>query len=145
MLSTAVSAGAYHSLALLGSGKVKAWGNNFAGALEAGTAESASVPVPVCAVGAKAPCTEESQQLKQVTAIAAGGDITGHGGFNLALMVSGGVVAWGSDHSGQLGQGTETGPEDIFCSKTPVAVAVPGEVSAIAAGGEHALGIGRAK
>src|SRR5438309_563843 len=84
-LATAVSAGEEHALALLSSGEVVAWGNNFYHQLGDVTAtEESKVPVPVCAVGAAPPCSEESKQLKAI-AIAAGGD------HSLALL-SGGEV-----------------------------------------------------
>jgi alpha-tubulin suppressor-like RCC1 family protein len=134
---TAISAGEEHALALVG-GTVKAWGRNPFGQLGTGTSESADVPVSVCAVGATAPCSEESQQLKEVIAIAAGGE------HSLALLSNHTVVAWGENAFGELGGGTSS-------SSVPVAVCAPApepcpgshlsEVVAIAAGYRHSLAL----
>ncbi len=92
---TAVVAGAQFSLALLESGKVMAWGANEAGELGDASTTSSDVPVEVTGLGEK------------VTAIAAGST----GQFALALLESGKVVAWGTNGSGQLGNGTTKGSE----------------------------------
>jgi alpha-tubulin suppressor-like RCC1 family protein len=131
-----------HSLALLEGGTVKAWGSNVFDQLGNGTTTSSSVPVPVCAAGATSPCTEQSQQLKGVTAIAAGGF------YGLALLEGGRVVAWGQNNGGQLGNGTTTS------SNVPVPVCAVGAtspcaeesqqlkgVTAIAAGEKHSLAV----
>jgi Regulator of chromosome condensation (RCC1) repeat len=124
---TAVAAGDRHSLALLSGGTVMAWGGG--GELGNGTNTSSDVPVPVCAVGATAPCTEESQQLKEVVAIGAGGN------HSLAVLSNGTVVAWGVNSSGQLGNGT-TESSDV-----PVAVSGLSGVTAVAGGGEFSLAL----
>jgi alpha-tubulin suppressor-like RCC1 family protein len=119
---TAIAAGSGHSLALLKNGTVMAWGANEQGQLGNGTTTRSEVPVPVCAVGATSPCSEESKQLKEVTAIAAGAT------HSLALLKNGTIVAWGSNFDGQLGNGT-TKASDI-----PVGVGGLKEVTAISAG-----------
>jgi len=138
--ATAVSAGETQALALLSSGEVVAWGNNVVGQLGDGTFNSSKVPVPVCAVGAAAPCSEESKQLKAI-AIAAGGE---HG---LALLSNDTVVAWGAGNYGQLGDGTHES------STVPVPVCAVGAAApcseeskqlkaiAIAAGFRHNLAL----
>ncbi len=109
----AVSAGAYHSLALLQDGTVLAWGSNEKGQLGIGsTAEERTTPVIVSIPSG----------YGKVTAIA--------GGFkhNLALTDTGTVFAWGLNDHGQLGTGNNTN------SRTPVRVSgLPGPVTAIAA------------
>jgi hypothetical protein len=124
------SLAAEHSLALLTSGTVVAWGANASGQLGDGTIINSDVPVAVCAVGATSPCSEESQQLKEVIAIAAGEH------HSLALLSNGTVLAWGANESGQLGNGTTTN------SDVPVAVkGLSEEVTAIAAGSDHSLAL----
>jgi hypothetical protein len=127
----AVAAGVSWGLALLENGTVAAWGANGSGQLGNGSETSSSVPLIVCAVGAKSPCSEESRQLKGVKAIAAGQD------QSVALLENGTVVAWGGP---DLGNGSESK------STTPVAVCAVGETApctnhlsgatAVAAGGE---------
>jgi alpha-tubulin suppressor-like RCC1 family protein len=90
-----------YSLALLENGAVMAWGADPGGALGDGSTGASDVPVPVCAVGATSPCSEESKQLKEVVAIAAGSE------HSVALLKNGTVVAWGAIAFGGLGDGTE--------------------------------------
>ncbi len=71
---------------------MRAWGNNYAGQLGDGTMTASTVPVQVSG-------------LSQVTSIAAGADSA------LAVRTRGittltTVWAWGSNGSGQLGDGT---------------------------------------
>jgi alpha-tubulin suppressor-like RCC1 family protein len=113
---TAIGAGGYHSLALMGSGKVVAWGQNYHGQLGNGSIERSDTPLLVGGVSG-------------VTAIAAGEF------HSLALLSNGTVMAWGANEYGQLGDGTTT--------ERRGAVAVSGlkEVTAIAAGGGHSLAL----
>jgi alpha-tubulin suppressor-like RCC1 family protein len=96
---------------------VLAWGENVRGELgDAGT-ERSDVPM---AVGG----------LSGVTAVSAGAD------FSLALLSDGTVTAWGENGFGQLGNAT-AGVDSL--------IAVPvnglGEVTQVAAGGNHALAL----
>jgi alpha-tubulin suppressor-like RCC1 family protein len=109
-----VAGGGLHSLALLGSGTVEAWGNNGFGQLGDGTTEHKHVPVPVSGPSG-------------VSAIAAGGR------HSLALLGNGTVQAWGSDELEQLGDGmTKNSP-------LPKGVAGVTGVTGLAAGGYHSL------
>jgi alpha-tubulin suppressor-like RCC1 family protein len=132
---TAIAAGApfnslqAFALARREHGTVEAWGGNERGQLGDGTKSASSVVVVVCAVGATSPCSEESKQLKEVVAVAAGNE---HG---LALLASGKVMAWGSNEGGQLGDGTNEG------SLVPVEVTGLGGVVAIAAGGNDSFAV----
>ena len=107
----AVSAGAFHSVALLSNGKVMAWGDNSDGQLGNGNTTNSDVPVTVCEVN-RTSCTPTSHALTKVTAISAGYY------YNLALLSTGEVVAWGENSHGQLGNG-DTNP-----SHMPVAVSL---------------------
>jgi alpha-tubulin suppressor-like RCC1 family protein len=128
----AIAAGDTWGLALLENGRVAAWGANGSGQLGDGSETASHVPTVVCAVGGKGACTEESKQLKEVTALAGGQNQT------VALLANGSVVAWGGP---DLGNGSESK------STTPVAVCAVGETApctnhlagatAVAAGGEN--------
>jgi alpha-tubulin suppressor-like RCC1 family protein len=114
----AVAAGETFSLALRSDGSVVAWGSNKFGQLGNGTNTDRLTPVSV------------SGLTNGVIAIAAGG------AHALALKSGGAVVAWGSNHFGQLGDGTSTD------RNTPVQVAgLPSGVTAISAGSGHSLAL----
>ncbi len=125
----AIAAGEEHSLALLRSGYVKAWGYNGSGQVGDGTAANKNRPILVSG-------------LKEVVAIAAGEE------HSLALLESGTVMAWGDDTFGELGDDSPGGPENCgthkkpeACSKVPVSVSGLSGVVAIAAGGDHSLAL----
>ena len=70
----------------------------------------------------------------------------------MVLLAGGTVENWGQNVLGDLGDGSETGPEKcpmveegiefkIACSASPVAVSGLSEVTAIAAGGEHRMAL----
>jgi len=108
-----------------------AWGNNSAGQLGDSTTTHRLEPVQVSG-------------LTGVAAIAAG--ITqdlGHPAHSLALKSDGTVWSWGSNSSGQLGNGSTTD------SPTPVEVVGPGgagnltDVIAVAAQGQHSVALKR--
>lgn len=96
---TAVAAGWGHNLGLRPDGTVVAWGYNIAGQLGDGTTADRSTPVRVCALGRTAPCDQFLYAVREVA--------TGYA-HSLALRGDGGVVAWGSNTSGQLGNGLRT-------------------------------------
>ena len=111
---TAIAAGAYHTCALLSSGGVKCWGMNPYGQLGNNTQTNSNIPVDVSGLSS------------EVAAITAGGE------HSCALLSTGGVTCWGDNHKGELGDGTTTD------SRTPVTVSgLTSPVTAITAGGEH--------
>jgi alpha-tubulin suppressor-like RCC1 family protein len=114
----AIDAGEAHSLALQADGTVLAWGDDSNGQLGDG-GSSTSQPVPVAVSNAT-----------EIVAIAAGSF------HSLALRFDGTALAWGSDLSGQLGNGSTTSDQS-----TPVGVTNAGEVMAIAAGQRHSLAL----
>ncbi len=90
----AISAGAYHNLALCSDGSLVAWGYNNYGQLGTGDTQTRRTPVIVPPLGALAG--------KRVTAIAAGSY------HSLALCSDGSIVGWGYNDEGELGDGTTT-------------------------------------
>ena len=83
-----VASGAFHSCAVIDTGGVKCWGNGSPGVLGAGpTVSSSSVPVDVLGVD-------------DASAVFAGGSTT------CVIVSEGAVKCWGSNRSGQLGDGT---------------------------------------
>ncbi|ABP53649.1 Ig-like domain repeat protein [Salinispora tropica] len=114
----AVAAGDRHSVALTSAGTVLAWGRNTEGQLGNGTTTSSGEPVAVSLPSGI-----------RIVAVAVGAD------HSLALTSTGSLLAWGSNDTGQLGDGSVTS------SSTPVAVRLPPNttVAAIAAGRDHNL------
>lgn len=112
--ATALSAGAYHTCAVLPSGGVDCWGFNAYGELGNGGAADSHLPVGVVGFSSG------------VAAVSAGAHHT------CVLAASGGVQCWGDNTYGQLGDGTKSG--------STVAVAVrdlPATVTSISAGTYH--------
>jgi alpha-tubulin suppressor-like RCC1 family protein len=112
--ATSVSAGAYHTCALLSTGGVACWGYDGDGELGNGSATLNSL-VPV-----------------QVTGLTAGVQAIAAGGNHTCAIVNGGVQCWGFNALGQLGNGSTT------TSLVPVQVTgLTSGVQAIAAGADH--------
>ncbi len=125
--ATAISAGSDSALALLKNGTVDAWGSQPSPTHEG---ESVTLTTPTAVPG-----------ITEAVAVSVGSDdrelkkTVDDGQFNLALLASGEVLAWGNDEHGQLGDGSEE------YSGTPVAVSGLKGVTAIAAGGGQALAL----
>ncbi len=130
----AVSAGDSHSLALLGNGRVEAWGGNLEGELGDGRGGfERNNPTEREPYGLRAKAVKG---LAGVVAIAAGG------GSDYALMNDHTMMAWGDNGEGQLGIGEIAPPECLEteageqpCSKVPRPVVIP----VVNAGGEREL------
>jgi alpha-tubulin suppressor-like RCC1 family protein len=108
----ALSAGDYHSCAVVSDGTVHCWGDNRYGQLGDGTFTKRATPVVV-------------NDLANAVAVSAGN------GFTCALLGDGTVRCWGKNDSGELGDGT-------FTSRTaPVAVSGLAGAVAVSAGDYH--------
>jgi alpha-tubulin suppressor-like RCC1 family protein len=113
---TAISAGGLHSLALLSSGTVEAWGGNGSGQLGNGTKTNSDTAVAV-------------QGLIGVHAIAAGE------AHSVAALTGGEVFAWGDGKSGELGNGLGVQ------SSVPVQASGLTEVSSVEAGKNFSIAL----
>jgi len=110
----ALTAGVSHTCALTDQGGLLCWGHNWSGQLGDGTDQNR--PLPVAVIGL-------SDGVRAVTA----------GGYHTcALLESSGVMCWGGNSAGQLGDGSTT---DRYL---PVAVVgLSGNVRAVSAGAFH--------
>jgi alpha-tubulin suppressor-like RCC1 family protein/protocatechuate 3,4-dioxygenase beta subunit len=134
-----IAGGGEHSLALDTGGQVWAFGDNLCGQLGSGSLGGSShEPSPVVDP------TAASGRLTGVEAIEAGR------AHNLALKDDGTLWAWGSNSSGQLGNGTASGwcpdsqfyhPRDEVGQPVPTRVSIPTDVVAAAAGNDHSLAL----
>jgi alpha-tubulin suppressor-like RCC1 family protein len=130
---SAFAAGGTHGYAVTPTGPL-AWGNNNYGELDLGI-----FPGPEeCPPELQSFCSKTPRPmvgLEGATQIAAGG---AHG---LARLESGKVLAWGENEEGQLGDGTNMGPERCeksfggnWCSKNPIEVPGISEAVYVSAG-----------
>jgi alpha-tubulin suppressor-like RCC1 family protein len=106
---TAIAGEFYSGLALTSTGRVYAWGEGANGQLGNGKTTNSSLPVTV--------------SLPSGTAVTALGSA---GNSSLALTSSGHVLAWGSNTTGELGNGTTND------NLRPVAVKIPAGIEATA-------------
>ena len=116
-----IAAGADHSLAVQSNGRIWAWGANDSGQL--GTSNYTWSTVPVQVVG-----------ITNAVAVAGGG-YEGYGSHSLAVLSNGMVMAWGTNGSGQLGNGTFT------TSPIPVFVTGLTNVTQVKAGGFFSMAL----
>jgi len=102
-----IEAGYSYTVVIKTDDTVWAWGDNSSGQLGDGTNTDRKTPVQVVGVGG-------TGYLTDITMISAGWEHT------VALKTDGGIVAWGLNQDGQLGDGTT-----IFNRKTPAPVVGP--------------------
>lgn len=114
-----LSAGAYHSCALLKDGTVKCWGVNSDGQLGTGDIVIRRAPVSVTGLGGPA------------TDVAVGESHT-------CAVVAGAAVCWGKNSNGQIGIGTK-GPDQL--TPVPVAGLAGQTVKAVAAGDAYSCAL----
>ncbi len=120
----AITAGRLFSVALCDDGTLAAWGKNTSGQLGDGTLDFSNVPLAVPSHGALAG--------RRVTAVATGEE------FVLARCNDGGLVTWGANGFGQLGNNSKTSRNEPVTVDSYGALAGK-HVSAIAAGKNHSL------
>jgi alpha-tubulin suppressor-like RCC1 family protein len=118
----AISAGSFHTCALMLSGAVKCWGENYYGQLGDGTLENRYTPVDVL---------ELSSGVVEIS--------TG-GGNSYALMSSGEIRSWGINNCGQLGNGSFQGSVQGIPEPVDV-LGLPDAAVAVAAGGTFACAL----
>jgi alpha-tubulin suppressor-like RCC1 family protein len=114
----AVSAGVYHTCAVLSDGPVKCWGNNSAGGLGDGTTINSSTPVTVSGI-------------TNATAVVTDDD-------TCAIISDGTVKCWGENAYGQLGNDAtadSSTPVTVSGITTAVAVAVDEHTCALLSDG----------
>ena len=91
---TAISAGGYHTCAVMTSGALKCWGRNDRGQLGDNSNTNRSTPVDVFG-------------LSSGIVAGAGGGSDAQGGHTCAMTSGGGVKCWGRNDHGQVGDGTK--------------------------------------
>jgi alpha-tubulin suppressor-like RCC1 family protein len=83
------------------------------------------------------------KELTEVAAVSVGGEPGGT--HSLAALANGTAMAWGSNQEGQLGNGTNTGPElcqfGEACSQIPRPVSGLTEAASVSAGGFYSLAL----
>jgi alpha-tubulin suppressor-like RCC1 family protein len=123
--ATQISAGAYHSCALLSSGSVDCWGYNNDG--ETGTAAAFFNAHAISAL-----------QIDAATGAGVNG-VSVFGGYHTCALLTGGSVScWGYNGYGELGNGTNAGPQP---TGTAVTASLPGAATMVTAGGYHSCAI----
>jgi hypothetical protein len=120
-VASLISNGVGYCAVLSASGGVDCWGYNTDGELGNGAANSSDVPVAVHGVGGAGTLSNVKNVSSDKYDSVSAGDIPS--GYCAVISGSGAVDCWGTNYSGQLGDGTHTGGSCQYaCSRTPVAV-----------------------
>ncbi len=119
----AISSGGFHTCALTSTGVVKCWGQNNSGQLGDGTMTHRSAPVDVTGLPA------------DMMDVSAGGSELLGGGHTCGVTDAGGVLCWGRNDFGQLGDGTN------MSSLVPVVIAGLSGVTTVHAGRWHSCAL----
>ena len=115
--ATSVSAGDYHTCAVLSGGTVKCWGRGSSGQLGDGSSSSQSTGVSV-------------SSISTATSVSAGD-------YHTCAVLSGGTVScWGYGSYGQLGDGSTTSTQS-----TPVSVSSISTATSVSAGDKHTCAV----
>jgi alpha-tubulin suppressor-like RCC1 family protein len=120
-----IDAGMFHTCALLASGEVRCWGENYDGQLGYPLLDSLSDPTSLAAI-------EPVNVGGKVVDIALGSSHT------CALLEDGAVKCWGSGNSGTLGYGS---PKDVRDPSEVGEIELGGRATAIAAGSSHTCAV----
>jgi alpha-tubulin suppressor-like RCC1 family protein len=127
----AISAGWNWSAALTAEGKVVTWGYNGTDALTGQGVTTSTVDVPGYVLR-----DSDGAAISDIVAISSGYN------FGLALTSAGQIYAWGSNYSGQLGQGTDYNVHArAVLVKSVDGSGLIGNIRMVAAGGNHALAL----
>lgn len=118
-----VSAGRYHTCAVLTGGGVTCWGRNTDGQLGIGSVVDKSVP--------QAPVTLPSPGTSTAVGV---GDY-----FTCALLTDGKVTCWGDAGNGRLGNGNSI--SDVTSPPAPITLPAPGTATSLSVGGGHACAV----
>lgn len=119
---TQIAAGAQYTCAIAGQNGVWCWGNNSTGQLGDGTTTQRAVAVPV---------RSGATTLKNATAIA-----VSRGSHSCVVLVTGGIMCWGANQDGQLGDGTMVQRTSAVAVKSTTATTI-GPVREIVTGIAH--------
>lgn len=120
-----LACGSQHTVALRIDGQVWTWGNNTSGQLGDNSGNQSNVPVQVKGLS-------NTGFLTNAIAVAAGAE------HSLAILCDGSIVAWGSNSSGQLGNGTNNpGLYPVLVKGLPAGVGA----FSIAAGDLHSIAV----
>ena len=120
-----ISAGGEHTVAIDEEGKVYAWGSNGYGQLGDGTNDYSNIPICISDIWTN---------LINIQKISAGGEHT------VALDKDGKVYVWGSNWTGQLGDGTTKEYSDIPICISDVSTNLV-NIKEISAGGSHTVAL----
>jgi alpha-tubulin suppressor-like RCC1 family protein len=122
LAASAVTTGKTHACAILDNAQISCWGSNGDGEIGNGTSGT-PVTAPSAALTLPAGRTAES--------VSAGGNHT------CAVLDNEGVTCWGSDASGQLGNGASSA--DV--TQPPSPISLPGGAVAVATGRAHSCAV----